>query len=315
MKRLISFLSPIPARAALVALLALSPSLALAKPGEVSCKALADRLLAERMTPATKVIEDGPGCVVTKLKFAMGQYRGWTVDRLTVSGPDFRKLGKGKPFPTALRVEAQGVRFAPDVDDSHSRYLIQAQQHPFDARLSYDWDKATRRLHLRELALDDPRTGLIELSMDADLDDLDTRTTPPAPKDFGIRHVRMVIDNNGLFEGMLLPPVLAMIPSDQDPAVEIPKAQARELAQIRKLPSSVIDEASKAALSRFVNDFPHPKGRVEIDQTFDTPLRLEDLQAVLAVGKPTWFQGSRLQVRYEASTSRYGSTPQGGTGR
>jgi len=307
MKRLMRVVSGVPVCAALVAQLAFSPCSALAKPREVSCQSLADRLLAGRTTAQTKVLEDGQSCVITHVKITISPLRNWTIDRLTVSGPDFRGLEKGKPFPSALRVETQGIRFAPDIDDAHTRYVLQVQQRPFDARLSYEWDKATQQLHLRELALDSPRGGLVVLSMDADLSDLDTRTTVPELKDLGIRHVRMVLDNNGIFEDMLAPVLIGLVPPDDDPAVEIPKAQARELAQLRKLPSSVIDEASKAALTRFINDFPHPRGRLEIDQTFDRPLQLGDLKAFLVAGTGTWSQGSRIKARYDPSASRYGS--------
>jgi hypothetical protein len=296
-----------PVRAALAALFVLAASSAVAQPREVSCKALADRLLAGRTTAETKVTQDGQTCAVTNLKIAKSRYQGWTIERLTVTGPDFLRLEKGRLFPTALRVEAHGVRFAPDVEDARTRYLMQAQQRPFDARLDYMWDKVTQQLHLRELALDSPQKGLIVVSMDADLADLDRRTTVPQPKDFGVRRARLVLDNSGLFESMLLPVIIGLFPSDKDPAVEIPKAQAREKAKVRALPSSTIDEASKDALSRFIDDFPHPRGHFEIDQTFDAPLRLTDPRALAASGTSLLTGGSRIVVRYDPSAPRAGN--------
>jgi hypothetical protein len=299
-------LSP-PVRAVLAVLFVLAASSATAQPREVSCKALADRLLAGRTTAETKVTQDGQTCAVTNLKIAKSRYQGWTIERLTVTGPDFRRLEKGQLFPTALRVEALGVRFAPDIEDTHSRYLIQAQQRPLDARLDYAWDKATQRLHLRELAVEGSVGGLFAVSMDADLADLDTRTTLPGPKDLGVRRARLVFDNGGLFESLLLPVILGLVPADKDPAAEIPKAQAREKAKVRALPSSTIDEASKDALSRFIDDFPHPRGHFEIDQTFDAPLRLTDPRALADSGMSLLTGGSRIVVRYDPSASRAGN--------
>lgn len=309
------FLPDIPVRAALAIALAAAPFSLPAKQKEVSCRALADRLLAGRMTAETKIAEEPQRCVVTDVRFQLSKYQGWAVDRLTVSGPDFRRLEKGRPLPTALDVEAHGITLSPDIDDSHTRYMMRAQQRPFDARLSYVWDEAAGRMHLKELAVDSPAAGLIAFSADADLPDIARLTQSRKPGQIGIRHLKVVFDNNGLFEGMLLPVFLGMIPADQDPAVEVPKAQARDMAAIAKLPDTAIDRASKDALSRFLRDFPNPRGYFELEQTFDTPLELGGLSSLPATAASAWLHGSHISARYDMASSRYRSSAVPATAR
>lgn len=297
--------SGLPVLIGLVGGLLMSPSLAPSQPRDMACQALAAWLLAGRTTPRTEVSQEADGCVATHLRFSIDRYRGWAVERLAVSGPQL-DIGKDRPLPTSLRLEARGVRFAPELEDARARYLIQLQQRPLDVRLRYDWDKATQQLHLRELALDSPRRGLVALSMDADLKGFDKRM--PSLQDLGVRRVRMVLDNDGLFEDLLAPVVIGLTPDGEDPAVAIPKVKAREIQRLRALPRAMLDETSRDAMIRFVDDFPHPKGRLEIEQILDKPLQLRDLKSAAAIAPTVWLSGSKLTARYDTSTSRY-ATP------
>lgn len=288
----------------LVALLLFQPSLAPGQPQATPCEVVAKGLLAERTTARTTTEKTNDGCAFSHLRFDMGPYRGWTIDRLAL-GPRPEALAKDKPIPKALLIEARGVRFAPDLKDARSRYMVAMRQRPFDARLRYDLDEAGRQLRLHELAVDSAHGGLISVALDADLKDGEGSAARFDPNELGVRRVRIVLDNNGLFEEMLAPALIGLMPPDADPAVEIPKAKAREIERLGKLPSSVIDEDSRQALIRFVGDFPHPMGRFEVEQTLDRPLRLSDLKSG---GPGAWLSGSRLKARYETSASRYPPT-------
>jgi len=265
------------------------------------CEALADRLANSvmRVTVAggsgsvTSLGADS--CTFKNLELDSGHIAGWTADRVTLTSPGIAASTPGS-IPKVLRADITGIRFSVRVDDSHARYLNAAVQRPFDIHLNYEWDDEAHQLHVREATLESPWIGRTSLSADLDVggskDGFNGRI-----QDRGItlRRVHFVLDNRAIVEAMMLPALVGSLPKDKDPAVEFPKIQRLIEKEVRALPASGANEASKDALIRFVRDFPHPTGHFEETVTFDQPISLDELTTDK---KGRWLRKARIEAAY-----------------
>jgi hypothetical protein len=284
------------ALATCLAAVALLPAGAVATPPQTSsCKDLSEGLLKESLPPASKVQTVGQACLFTHIRFKAGTRQSWTIEQVSVVGLDGWDSKRSK-LPPHLQVEAKGILFSPEIDSARMRYQLAVTQRPFDARLQFDWDSAGRQFHLREVALDSPWLGHISLGTDAVLSGQDL----PSPSGLGkvqISRVRFVLDNRTVLESMIVPTLLGLIPEDKDPAVEIPKAQAKAERQLREMPQTVIDAASRDALIGFIRDFPHPSGHFELDLTLAEPRSLDSIKVQRK--DDDWIGKARISARYE----------------
>jgi len=286
---------------ALGATLLVLPASASAAPR--TCKDLiSQESLKDLATPQTRTVDVAQGCAFTNLTFKLSYVRTLTIDRLTLSGDGL--LGDGAAFPpVSLRAEAQGIRFAPDIKDTHARYLMQVVQKPFSVRLSYDWDEATHQVHVHDISLDSPWLGDIGISLDLDA---------PTPEKAAVRRISVRLDNRSLVESMLMPLLVGLIPADEDPAIEIPKIQEKAEKDIQKMPASLVDPSSREALIAFTRDFPHPTGHFEEAVGFATPISLDDVWDALKDnnGKAaTLLHNAHIQARYVPQPEQPQSLP------
>ena len=264
-------------------------------PKPPGCKELAQGLLKNSMTPQSKVREVDGVCQFNDVRLKTGTLQAWTVDQLSVAG--LRQWdGKATPLPPALKVEARGIRFSPEINDARTRYQMSVSQKPFDARLDFAYDIATRHLALREVTLESPWLGRISLGVDATFGG----DNFPDMKDIGglrIARAHFVLDNRVVLETMLMPSLLALLPQDKDPAVEFPRVQKDVERRLRKLPDQILDRQSREALIAFTRDFPHPSGHFEFDISFTRPLSLDD--AMKRRKDEDWAGEAQISARYE----------------
>ncbi|WP_343611308.1 hypothetical protein [Novosphingobium sp.] len=262
-------------------------------------------LLEKAVTPQSKVEMTEAGCHITDVQLKKGTYQSWMIADLSVAGLEGWDR-KSKTFPSHIKLTARGIRFFPQIGNSHTRYQIALTQKPFDVRLDAGFDLASKQIVIRELALESPWIGHIGFEVEASFaPDEAGGPDQPSLQDMkgGLRilHTRLVLDNRTLFEGMLMPMIIAMIPPDDDPAEVIPKWQKKAEADLRKLPDSLVDAASRDALIRFTRDFPHPTGHFDLDIRLARPLGLGELKPGKDGNNP--LKGAKLTAVYETPTA------------
>lgn len=296
----------IPKRLASAALLllALSSDSAAAQSVPSACTTLAQGFLKGAITDPGQVHATDQGCQFSNIQVKLSRYQSWTVDQLTISGLENWDR-KASPLPPHLLVSARGVRFAPAVDDSHMRYQMRLTQRPFDARLDAGFDPASQQLSIHELAIESPWIGHIGLGIDAvyraEQDKHAGHDLPDLPA-LRLSHTRLVLDNKTLFEGMLMPAIIAFVPADQDPAVAFPRWQKKTEAQLRELPNGLLDHDSREALIRFIRDFPHPTGHFAVDVSFVHPISPGAIKA----GKDhvSFLKDTKISVVYQPAPAQ-----------
>jgi hypothetical protein len=122
----------------------------------VSCRSLTKTLLQYAVTAETTIQDGKDSCTFTRLAIGAKSYHGWTIEQLRIAGPDFQHLGRNNPLPQSLAVDVKGIRTTTNLGNAHTQYIMAVSQKPMEARLSYDWDKASRQLHVREITLASP---------------------------------------------------------------------------------------------------------------------------------------------------------------
>jgi hypothetical protein len=279
---------------ALPALIASLPSSeAAARSAKLTCNTLAEGFLKASMTPASTVATAGGGCTFTNLRIKTGTRQSYSVERLEVAGladwdPD------RTPLPAAVNLDAHGIRFAPDIDSARIRYQIAVSQHPFDVRARIAWNAPTHVLHLQELSMSGPTLKHISLALDVIL----PSEKIPGSGDFDklrISHAHVTLDNGYVFESMIVPIILPMIPEDEDPAIEVPKALKAAEKKLLATPATRTDAASRDALIRFVRDLPHPTGHFDLDLNWLQPRSLSDIKGAL---RGDFLGGARAVAQY-----------------
>lgn len=289
-------------RAALLpALLAIGPVVheADAAPPRPDCGALQKDLIKPFLTPQSRTRVEGDACVFENLRVKAGTMQAWSVRRLTVQGLAGWNA-KTTPIPPHIRVEAKDILFSPDIESPHARYQIALNQKPFDARLEFDTDFTTMQLALREATIESPWMGRLSFGFEARMGDGQMRS-PEGMFGLKLSRIHLALDNRYVFESMVMPMFMGMVPDDKDPAVEFPRMQKDMERKIGKLPEGVADASSRDAMIRFTRDFPHPTGHFETNLTLRQPLPLEDIMKRRA-NNMDWANMATLSARYEPLT-------------
>lgn len=230
-------------------------------------------------TSAETVIEDiENGCRITNFHLNAGSYMRYRAERLELTAPDFFVAASAfRPF-AALDLTLTGLRPSPDAGGPLTTYIIEMQSAPLDARISYRWDEAAQTLDLSELSLRNADFGGFTLSghlsgIVFDREALDSPANWPGALD----RLTLTLHDGRFFTAFAAPAILGLLPYDADPRPLIVSYQAAATAFVDGLPEASVSEASKAALRRFITDFPHPRGEYELGIDTEKGLPLTDL--------------------------------------
>ncbi len=267
-------------------LLALAPLPAHA--GDGPCDKLLERVGAIKPADGFKLREAHDGCVIENGLFKAESRVGWRFDRVVVEGDGLPEqidaLADAPPahLPTWGRISIEGARFAPQFDNALANYITTIQQWPMDISASYRFDPEDGHLEIEEAQLTSLRIGKAAISAELILPK-DTNLEKLAEAgSVGVKHIRLRLDNMGLFESMGVPSLAAFlqqITGEDDPARSIEQMRGAALTAIQA--DNRVDAQSKAALTRFVQALPHPDGFFTLDLDFEQPLQLglQDLSA------------------------------------
>ena len=101
-----------------------------------------------------------------------------------------------------------------------ARYLIKAQQRPFDARIDYAVDRQSGQLRLNDLTIESPSLGKATISIIADMTSTANDAFPDI-SEIAIKTLHISLKNKFIFESMILP-VWVNAVGDDDPETAIP---------------------------------------------------------------------------------------------
>ncbi|HEY4198988.1 MAG TPA: hypothetical protein VGM83_00355 [Devosiaceae bacterium] len=245
--------------------------------GKRDCKELM-RLLPQFEGAPDSTLETLPdGCAATHLVISGGQYQRWTIDRLSLTGIDMNSTAVGAP--QALQLDAKGLAFAPDVGNPVSAYIMKVRQQPLDVHLAYHYDDAQKQMHLDATVTGE---GYGDFGVSATIlgfspADINFSEVPDTAK-IAIAGLSTTLENKEMIESFIVPMVASMTPTDGDPEKFIGDGKAGLIAMIGGLPDATASATSKDALSRFVGDFPHPRGKLDLDVEPTPPLKADDLE-------------------------------------
>jgi len=262
--------------AVLLSLSATSAVLAQDDAGMMDCRQLAEKLVS--VTPGgVEAVENG--CQFTDLVADFDTYNRWHIGKAVVAGTDILAAFEAKALPPMLEVSLEDVVFSPELGDGVSQYIIEAQQVGFSAHLAYHWDEAAGLVSVDDLSLTGPHIGHGALSMRMHLEQLPALSEegPPAGS---IETLSITLDNEGLFETMMVPFLVGSLPYGDDPRPAIAKYQAAIVKAIAALPDETLDEDGKSAAVHFVESFPHPTGRYEFGFSADEPIGVAALASI-----------------------------------
>ena len=252
------------------------------EPVPTDCTSLFDTLGMLTRGPDSRIEDTATGCVVTNTYFG-ASYSRTAIGQITLEVDDLFGAIAGHSRPARLELSVTNIRVSPEMDESPlTAYLLETQQAPFDLHLAYFWDEASGDFNLDDLSMTMPALG--SLTIKARLAGVsDIPDAPAEPTDYlrgNVEKLSLTLDNRGLFTAFAVPVLVGNLPYDEDPRPAIAATQKTIIALIEAQPESQINASSKAALTRFVNDFPKPNGFYQFEITpIGAPVSLESLIA------------------------------------
>lgn len=248
------------------------------------------------------------GCAVTNGLFKSDSRIGWTFDRAELKGDNLVQILKSLPnkpdhLPTWGRLSVEGARLTPITDNPLSNYIATIQQWPMDISGSFHFDPKDGYLDIQELQLTNLRVGKASISAELSLPKNASASALTQAGAVGLSHIRLRLDNQGLFEGMAVPSLAAFtqqMTGSDDPAQGLNQLRDKAITALQALPDARIDADSKKALLHFLQDLPHPTGFFTLDLSFDKPLKVGSSDLDAAQLAQAALASAKIAVSYKA---------------
>lgn len=266
------------------AIMAVSPALAqqaveTSSPAQTCTAFVAGMNMLEK-TPATKIESFASGCRLSDVYANLGPYTRYRIARITVSAQDLFDSYVGKRLPTEGDLKIEGLVLAPNTGDPHTSYIVRAQSEPMDIHLAYRLNMDARTAELADFSIAAGPLGGFRITgrfsdVELDPDRLSDASAPPGIID----RLTLELHNARFFTAYVVPALVNLMPGDTDPEPLIENYKQAAIAFIEALPAQNIADSSKAALNRFVSDFPRPSGSYTVEVTADPGLALSQLTA------------------------------------
>jgi len=291
-------------------LLTLIPVLANAESSDLSGETCRERVRGAGVELGDKAqIRDWPhGCLITNGSIEFGPYQNWAFKRAEIKSDDVASLKRDMAMiPNWGRVAVEGLTLRFPVTSAVTRYITALQQWPMDFSGSYHWYPAEGRLEVDNVELSSLRGGLVAASGDFVTNSNATPQSLAAMSTLGISRLRLRLDNQGLFESVAGPSLVAALSAgagwdadiDIDERVEASKTQAA--AVLTAIPDAQIDKESRQALIRFVRDLPHPGGFFSLEIEFPKPFMVGELDpGTDPVAALKLLSGAKITAQYTA---------------
>lgn len=235
-----------------------------------SCAELMTELAVFESTAETIVEDTATGCHATDLLVVPGSPSRFKIAELTLVAPGLLDDYAARRLPAEVDLTLSGVLLSPETGSELATYMIEMQAEPMTIHLAYRWDRDARTVDLADLSVAAPEFGSFSLAgqfSDAQLDANGLDDVPRMPG--AIDHLIVDIKNARFAATYFAPPLIGMLPFDQDPRPLVASYIAAVNAFIANLPPANVSDESKTALTTFVSDFPRPRGDYTIELAAD----------------------------------------------
>lgn len=227
------------------------------------------------------------GCRFSGTIIDFGPYTRFSVEDITLTGPDLMaSLAQGQR-PTSIDLAIKGMRLSPEMEHSPlTAYILEMQQEPYDIHLALSWDEAAGILDIADASFATHRLGRVALS-----GRLTGLTAVPLEvgnievfEGAAFESLTLDFDDKGLFTAYIAPMLVGTLPYDLDPRPAIAAGQQAVTSTIAAMPEAQLSAETKAVLTQFVADFPRPSGHYVLEITpLDAPLpfiSIEDFEGI-----------------------------------
>jgi hypothetical protein len=247
-----------------------------------NCHAILAALPFELHSDKQTVEQSGSDCLIRHIRFGSGHV-AYLVDSLWLHGftSDFDDFpAKFPERPIALRVEARGITFSPEINGNAKLvWMISQQQVPFDVTFDSSYDPASQRVTLNELSFDGEVLGHVQLRLT--LEGIPPGEPPDVFGEGGLTKLHLDLDSRRFLTGFALSPLLPFLP-DQDPGGFVEASKREVVVGLRALlPISESSSTTIEALAGVVSDFPHPQHPFTIDVSSQSPVTAQVMREAI----------------------------------
>lgn len=242
--------------------------------------------LIARFAPLVEVKPDSTvesidnGCRAANIFISQSAYARWKVAALNVTGKNLFASITAERLPETLDVALTGLHLSIDAGTPLSNYVMEVTQLPFNIHLAYRWDTKSKDLTLDDLSISGPRFGSIAVSgTTSGVSKMPSLAFQPdeEAKLTAIRRLSFKLDNHGVFESMVVVPIVSALPQNQDPKPLIENYRRIAITFVDALPQTVATSDSKNAMKAFITEFPHPTGRYQLNVDTKHPVPVADI--------------------------------------
>jgi hypothetical protein len=205
------------------------------------------------------------GCRYSNLQITISQYQGWVVGSLTVDRIDFKRFYTDQ-LPLTLSVRAEDIRFFAPVLPPANVYQMKLVEKPIEVTFDFDYDAAADVLTIRDATFRGKQIGHVTVTAALNGLKLDTLAADRVPDPdiaarLSLQALTVEFNNLGMFEGFAVLPILYALPNGEtDPEAAVAAAKAQAMAGLAILIAAGVPQESVAALGRFIQSMPQPRG-------------------------------------------------------
>lgn len=220
-----------------------------------------------------EMAEDQSHCIIHNGVMNQNDRFQWHFKRLVIRG-EYGTSGRAYP-----QLPPRGIFVVEDVIPLTGRlpgqdYITRHVANPVTYQFTYGLDPKAGLLHIAELSATSKSGRLVlggKMKVDFDLK-AELLAFEDYARDTEITEISLSMTNSGLFESLALPVVVSFIGFDVDPEPKIKQWQKELSDGIDALPGSAVSARSKAALKKFIGEFPHPAGPIKATLKFNSPV-------------------------------------------
>lgn len=243
-----------------------------------TCEELATQFSGTLALNEDSTVEDtGTGCRITDFHIELDSMTRFRVEELVLTASDLFGSFAEERLPETVDLQLNTVLMAPETGSPQTNYMIEAMAEPMNIHLAYRWDREDDSVELADFSVASHGLGSFRFAgrfSDLELDPNKLSDASSLP--LRIDQLLLEIDDARYFGSIFVPPLIGMLPYEEDPRSVVANYVAAATTFINALPAETMSEDSKAALVTFVESFPRFRGDYTLNLRAEPGLGFED---------------------------------------